>query len=62
MTGDSVYRLQAGVYTNDLSKAFMAANRLDAGGVNIKGIPSFRAYHMPYGGNKESGLGREGVR
>ena len=62
MADDSVYGLQAGVYTNDINKAFKAVKRLDVGGVIINDVPTFRVDHMPYGGNKESGLGREGVR
>ena len=62
MADASVYGLQAGVYTNDINKAFQAIRRLDVGGVIINDIPTFRVDHMPYGGNKESGLGREGVR
>jgi acyl-CoA reductase-like NAD-dependent aldehyde dehydrogenase len=62
MADASVYGLQAGIYTNDINKAFQAIRRLDVGGVIINDIPTFRVDHMPYGGNKESGLGREGVR
>ncbi|MBI1920462.1 MAG: aldehyde dehydrogenase family protein [Geobacter sp.] len=62
MANDSVFGLQAGVYTNDIGKAFKAIKRLDVGGVIINDIPTFRVDHMPYGGNKQSGLGREGVR
>ncbi|HEY5975070.1 MAG TPA: aldehyde dehydrogenase family protein, partial [Geobacteraceae bacterium] len=62
MADDSVYGLQAGVYTSDINKAFAAIRRLDVGGVIINDIPTFRVDHMPYGGNKESGLGREGIR
>jgi acyl-CoA reductase-like NAD-dependent aldehyde dehydrogenase len=62
MANDSVYGLQAGIYTRDIKKAFKAISRLDVGGVIINDVPTFRADHMPYGGNKESGLGREGVR
>lgn len=58
----SVYGLQAGIYTNDINKAFQAVRRLDVGGVIINDVPTFRVDHMPYGGNKESGLGREGIR
>lgn len=54
------YGLQAGVFTRDLSRAFHAARKLEAGGVLINEVPTFRADHMPYGGMKESGLGREG--
>ena len=57
----SRYGLQAGVYTNDLGKAFRAVKTLKVGGVMINDIPSYRADHMPYGGVKESGMGREGV-
>lgn len=62
LADDSVYGLQAGVYTSDIAKAFKAIRRLDVGGVIINDVPTFRVDHMPYGGNKESGLGREGVR
>jgi acyl-CoA reductase-like NAD-dependent aldehyde dehydrogenase len=59
---DSVYGLQAGVFTRDLYRAQRAWDVLEVGGVVIGDVPSFRADHMPYGGVKESGLGREGVR
>lgn len=59
---DSAYGLQAGVYTNDLKKAFYAIDRIDVGGIMINDTSIFRVDHMPYGGNKLSGLGREGVR
>ncbi|HYQ47645.1 MAG TPA: aldehyde dehydrogenase family protein, partial [Thermodesulfovibrionales bacterium] len=62
MADDSVYGLQAGVYTQDIGKAFKAVKRLDVGGIIINDVPTFRVDHMPYGGNKESGLGREGLR
>lgn len=62
LADDSVYGLQAGVYTRDIGKAFQAVKRLDVGGIIINDIPTFRVDHMPYGGNKQSGLGREGVR
>ncbi len=62
MADDSIFGLQAGVYTSDINKAFMAIRRLDVGGVIINDVPTFRVDHMPYGGNKESGLGREGIR
>ena len=62
MADDSVYGLQAGVYTNNISRAFKAVKRLDVGGVIINDVPTFRVDHMPYGGNKQSGLGREGIR
>jgi len=59
---DSPYGLQAGVYTRDLHKAFEAVRRLDVGGVMINDTSIFRTDHMPYGGNRMSGIGREGVR
>jgi acyl-CoA reductase-like NAD-dependent aldehyde dehydrogenase len=62
MLGDSPYGLQAGVYTRDLHKAFAAVKRLDVGGVMVNDTSIFRVDHMPYGGNRMSGIGREGVR
>jgi acyl-CoA reductase-like NAD-dependent aldehyde dehydrogenase len=58
----SQYGLQAGVCTRDIGKAFDAARRLEVGGVMINDVPTFRADHMPYGGVKKSGIGREGPR
>jgi aldehyde dehydrogenase (NAD+) len=59
---DSRFGLQAGVFTRDLQVAFRAARELEVGGVVIGDVPSFRADQMPYGGLKDSGVGREGVR
>jgi acyl-CoA reductase-like NAD-dependent aldehyde dehydrogenase len=59
---DSPYGLQAGVFTRDINKAFKAYEDIEAGAVLINEIPTFRADQMPYGGVKNSGLGREGVR
>lgn len=59
---ESQFGLQAGVYTNDLQKAFRAARNLHVGGVMINDIPTFRVDHMPYGGVKQSGTGREGIK
>ncbi len=59
---DSVYGLQAGVFTRDMQRALRAYERLDVGGVVIGDVPSFRVDSMPYGGIKDSGQGREGVR
>jgi acyl-CoA reductase-like NAD-dependent aldehyde dehydrogenase len=59
---DSRYGLQAGVFTRDLKVAFRAHRELEVGGVVIGDVPSYRADQMPYGGAKESGIGREGVR
>jgi acyl-CoA reductase-like NAD-dependent aldehyde dehydrogenase len=62
LVNDSDYGLQAGVYTTSIQKAFDAADRLEVGGVIINDIPSFRVDHMPYGGVKNSGVGKEGVK
>lgn len=59
---DSVYGLQAGVFTRDVQVAFRARAELDVGGVIVGDVPSFRADQMPYGGTKGSGIGREGIR
>jgi len=59
---DSHFGLQAGVFTRDLEKMLLAWDRLDVGGVVIGDVPSYRVDNMPYGGVKDSGLGREGVR
>lgn len=59
---DSVFGLQAGVFTRDIDKAFRAFNEMEVGGVIINDIPTYRVDHMPYGGVKDSGFGREGVR
>ncbi|WP_329613618.1 aldehyde dehydrogenase family protein [Streptomyces brevispora] len=58
----SKYGLQAGVFTHDLQTAFRAHRALEVGGVIIGDVPSYRADQMPYGGTKQSGIGREGVR
>jgi len=59
---DSVFGLQAGIFTRDLYKAHKAWDVLEVGGVVIGDVPSWRVDHMPYGGVKDSGLGREGIR
>jgi acyl-CoA reductase-like NAD-dependent aldehyde dehydrogenase len=59
---DSKFGLQVGVFTKDVDRVFQAVRRLNFGGVIINDTPSFRADHMPYGGNRQSGLGREGVK
>ena len=59
---DSAFGLQAGVFTNDLASAWTAYGELEVGGVIINDIPTYRVDHMPYGGVKDSGLGREGLR
>jgi acyl-CoA reductase-like NAD-dependent aldehyde dehydrogenase len=58
----SRYGLQAGVFTRDLATAFRAQRELEVGGVIDGDVPSYRADQMPYGGTKESGTGREGLR
>jgi acyl-CoA reductase-like NAD-dependent aldehyde dehydrogenase len=58
----SVYGLQTGVFTHDIQTAFRAQRDLEVGGVIIGDVPSYRADQMPYGGVKESGTGREGVK
>lgn len=54
--------LQAAVFTRDIDRVFAAMKALNFGGLVINDTPSFRADHMPYGGNRQSGLGREGLR
>jgi acyl-CoA reductase-like NAD-dependent aldehyde dehydrogenase len=58
----SRFGLQAGVFTRDLYRALRAWDALEVGGVVIGDVPSWRVDHMPYGGVKDSGLGREGIR
>jgi acyl-CoA reductase-like NAD-dependent aldehyde dehydrogenase len=58
----SPYGLQAGVFTNNTRLLFRAYEELQVGGVMANEIPSFRIDHMPYGGVKDSGMGREGIR
>ncbi len=62
LVNDSRYGLQAGVYTDNIHIAWEAVEKLHVGGVLINDIPTFRVDHMPYGGVKESGIGREGIR
>ena len=59
---DSMFGLQTGVFTNDLAGAWRAFSELEVGGVIVNDVPTFRIDHMPYGGVKDSGLGREGLR
>jgi len=59
---DSYFGLQTGVFTNDLAHAWTSFNELEVGGVVVNDIPTYRIDHMPYGGVKDSGLGREGLR
>ncbi|MCC6374894.1 MAG: aldehyde dehydrogenase family protein [Moraxellaceae bacterium] len=59
---DSTFGLQAGIFTRDIYKAHKAWDTLEVGGVVIGDVPSWRVDNMPYGGVKDSGLGREGIR
>jgi acyl-CoA reductase-like NAD-dependent aldehyde dehydrogenase len=59
---DSAYGLQAGVFTKDTMRTMEAFQKLDVGGVIVNDYPTFRVDHMPYGGMKDSGFGREGIR
>jgi len=56
------YGLQVAVFTRDIDRVFEAIRHLNFGGVIINDTPVFRADHMPYGGNRQSGLGREGLK
>jgi lactaldehyde dehydrogenase len=56
------YGLEAGLFTQDIDRAKRAADEIDAGGVNINTVSGFRADHMPYGGFKDSGVGKEGIK
>ena len=58
----SEFGLQAGIFTRDLFKMFDAWDKLEVGGIIINDVPSYRVDNMPYGGVKDSGLGREGIR
>jgi acyl-CoA reductase-like NAD-dependent aldehyde dehydrogenase len=59
---DSEYGLQAGIFTKDIKRALRLARKIEVGGVMIGEIPTFRVDHMPYGGVKMSGIGREGPK
>ncbi len=59
---DSRYGLQAGVFTSELAQAWSAFEELEVGGVIVNDVPMYRIDHMPYGGSKDSGQGREGIR
>lgn len=59
---ESPYGLQAGVFTRDAGRIFQAFEELEVGGLIVGDVPTFRIDHMPYGGVKDSGLGREGLR
>jgi acyl-CoA reductase-like NAD-dependent aldehyde dehydrogenase len=59
---ESRFGLQAGVFTDSIGEMNYAFNHLEVGGVILNDVPTFRVDHMPYGGIKDSGLGREGIR
>jgi len=59
---DSEFGLQAGLFTNDAKAIFKAYDNLEVGGVVVGDVPTYRIDHMPYGGVKSSGMGREGTR
>ncbi len=59
---NSEYGLQAGIFTNRMTDVFYAFKHIDCGGVVVNDVPTYRADHQPYGGMKNSGLGREGIR
>ncbi len=62
IVNDSKFGLQAGIFTRDIFKVLDAWDELDVGGVVVNDVPSYRVDNMPYGGVKDSGLGREGIR
>ena len=62
MANDSPYGLQSGVFTHDIRRIWQAFETLEAGGIIVNDVSGFRVDHMPYGGVKQSGSGREGVR
>jgi acyl-CoA reductase-like NAD-dependent aldehyde dehydrogenase len=62
LINESPYGLQAGVFTRDMQRIFQAYEEMEVGGVIAGDVPSFRIDHMPYGGIKDSGMGREGLR
>jgi len=59
---DSRFGLQAGIFTRDIGNVFRGFEQIEVGGLMINEVPSFRVDTMPYGGSKESGIGREGPR
>jgi aldehyde dehydrogenase (NAD+) len=62
IVNDSRFGLQAGVFTNDINRAFEAHRSIEVGGLIVNDVSAFRADQMPYGGSKDSGFGREGLR
>lgn len=62
LLNDSSYGLQAGLFARDVKEIFRAFDEIDVGGLIVNDVPIYRIDHMPYGGLKESGVGREGIR
>jgi acyl-CoA reductase-like NAD-dependent aldehyde dehydrogenase len=62
MVNDSKFGLQAGIFTRDFYKVQQAWDEMEVGGVVVGDVPSYRVDNMPYGGVKDSGIGREGIR
>jgi glyceraldehyde-3-phosphate dehydrogenase (NADP+) len=62
MLNNTKFGLQAGVYTDSITEMNLAFEKIECGGVIINDVPTFRVDHMPYGGVKDSGLGREGLK
>ncbi len=62
LINDSPYGLQAGVFTSDIKRVMDAWDRVEVGGLHINSVSTFRVDHMPYGGVKASGYGREGIK
>jgi len=62
MVDESIYGLQAGVFTENIENAFLAIKGIKVGGIMVNDVPTYRADNMPYGGVKESGIGREGLK
>ena len=62
IANSTIYGLQSGIFTNDLKKAMEAARKIQAGAVMINDGPGCRAEHLPFGGVKDGGIGREGVK
>ena len=62
LVNDSEYGLQAGIFTNDMKRIMDAWDRIEVGGLHVNEVSTFRVDHMPYGGVKASGFGREGIK
>ena len=62
IVNDTPFGLQAGIFTNDMKRIMHAWENVDVGGLQVNSVPTFRVDHMPYGGVKMSGFGREGVK